>query len=156
MFENGCYLRRQKRFRCATNKAGESTAKKVPSTKGKKRKMDGDGDEAKPKRQNSISVSATDSESSHVSELESPKRETVHVKQEVTLTAEIIMPKDDPEPVPHSTLPMNQFSGVASYFPTLPTPSASDAWQLPYSSVIDSHTWNSWNTELQQNLGIGI
>ena len=167
MFENGCYLRRQKRFKCSTTKKDGDLTDKIPSTKSGKRKMAGDGSEPKAKRRNSINTSATDIESSPASELdnsrlmvpiESPKRniDAFNVKQEVTFTAEIAKLEEDNGPISHPTLQMNQFAGLASYLPTLPITSASDACTIPYPSAIDTYTWNSWNTQLQPNLGIGI
>lgn len=76
MFENGCYLRRQKRFKCGGKKGKNSqtdgTDSSPKSTKsGGKRKLDNSlspgSDIQKAKRRNSVNTSGTDLESSPVS-----------------------------------------------------------------------------------------
>lgn len=162
MFENGCYLRRQKRFKC-TGKKGEENAVKL--SKGSKRKLSGDSVESKSKRRNSINTSSTDIESSPASELdnsrvmipiESPKNIRVepafNVKQEVNYTPEVeIINKE--ENTGSGNIQMNhQFPGLASYIPhsMLSTP-ISEGCSLNYP--IDSYAWNTWNTQFQPNLG---
>ena len=76
MFENGCYLRRQKRFKCGgkkgknvQNDGNDSSPKSTKS--GGKRKLDNSlspgSDVQKAKRRNSVNTSGTDLESSPVS-----------------------------------------------------------------------------------------
>merc|ERR1712130_113953 len=177
MFENGCYLRRQKRFKCNNNKDGEKEGK-MSQSKGK-RKLSADSLEPKAKRRNSINNSInTSAESSPTSELdnsrlvvpvESPKRaENAHfqVKQEITFTAEIAKLDDESSPVAHApahALQMNQFAGLAGYLPThLPigAGSAEACTTIPYPTAIDSYPWNSWNglsaNHIQPNLGLGF
>ena len=71
MFENGCYLRRQKRFKCATGKKTKnesSDLEQKPKMSGKRSRSD--DEKPKSKRRNSINTSGTDLESSPVSTLE--------------------------------------------------------------------------------------
>ena len=171
MFENGCYLRRQKRFKCNNNKDGDKDGKLAPS-KGK-RKLSADSLEPKAKRRNSVNNSInTSAESSPTSELdnsrlvvpvESPKRaEHFQVKQEITFTAEIAkLDEESGSPVanPAHALQMNQFAGLAGYLPThLPigAGSAEACTTIPYPTAIDSYPWNSWNGHIQPNLGLGF
>lgn len=167
MFENGCYLRRQKRFKCATKKDGENVSEK--SGRAGKRKLNSEISEPKAKRRNSINTSATDIESSPASELdnsrlvvpiESPKRQ-IHpdpmVKQEhVTFATEITkLDEENNGQISHPALQMNQFASLAGYLPTLPISNSTDACAtIPYPSAIDTYTWNSWNSQLQPNLGM--
>ena len=174
MFENGCYLRRQKRFKCSAKKSSNSTGDLEKPAKASKRKSvtvtDNTG--PKPKRRNSVNTSATDSalESSpggsdtQISRIQvpiesPPKRQnseqSQYIKQEATFTPEVTEVKTcSPTVSAQMSLPVNQFAGLAGYLP-LPISSTSE---IPsYSTTIESYPWNSWNSGLQAtNIGLGL
>lgn len=66
MFENGCYLRRQKRFKCGGKKSKNGDDLESKPKIGSKRRASED-EKPKSKRRNSINTSGTDLESSPVS-----------------------------------------------------------------------------------------
>ena len=130
--------------------------------------------EPKPKRRNSVNTSATDSalESSPGGSdsqnsrlgaasvpIESPpkRQNTQHqqyIKQEVTFAPEITEVKTcSPTVSAQMPIPVNQFAGLAGY---LPLPISSSAEIPSYSTTIESYPWNSWNSGLQTNLGLGL